>query len=354
VARYRAAVIGCGFRGRAHIRAYEGMEEAEVVACCDIAAARREEVAAELGITAFADADQMLKAEKPDIVHIATPPDARVGVMTSVSDMGVPLCTVEKPIATGVRDWRELVALEARSKTRFAVCHQFRWHEHLVKCREALASGKLGAVLFLDFSAGMNISGQGTHILNYGMSLNGESPTVQVFGSASGFSEKDSVHPAPDNTVGYLTFANGVRALWSNGGTAPRVAEPEVEWKHVRVAAYAEKGRVLWEEFGRWEIVSPKGVETGSYGDMDTWTANNVKAQAAFHMAMIGWLEQGATAGTNLKQSLHEWQTVLALYASALWRRPVEMDRFDPPEDLFEQLARGLAGGAAGERAPGP
>jgi hypothetical protein len=58
---------------------------------------------------------------------------------------------------------------------------------------------------------------------------------------------------------------------------------------------------------------------------------------------MFDWIEDDTKpAGTNLKQSLHEWEVVLALYASAVWRRPVDLAGFNPPEDLFDQLAKVL------------
>ena len=122
---------------------------------------------------------EMIRAEHPDIVHLVTWPDTRVELMTLVSELGVPLCTTEKPLATAVKDWRKLVDLERTSATKFGVCHQLRWQTHLVKCQEALNSGRLGRVLFLDISAGMNIAGQGTHTLNYGMSLMGDVPVAR-------------------------------------------------------------------------------------------------------------------------------------------------------------------------------
>jgi len=255
MAKYRAAVIGCGGRGGAHGGAYGLIDRAEVVACADIDPARAEKLAARYGIKAYADVAEMIDAEKPDLVHVTTPPTARVDVMTFVSDKGVPACTVEKPIATGARDWRELVALEASSKTRFAVCHQFRYHEDLCRCREALAGGELGDVRFIEISAGMNISGQGTHVLDYGMSLNGDSPVTHVFGTASGTKGLDRYHPAPDSTSGYLVFENGARASWTNGPLAPRFGDPDTDWQHVRAAAYADRGRAEWREFGEWTIV---------------------------------------------------------------------------------------------------
>lgn len=341
---YTAVIVGCGGRAPAHIEAYQHIPGARVAACCAPTGRRRDPLAAKYGLRAYADPAEMIRAEKPDIVHIVTNPDARVDLMTLVSDLGVPLCTVEKPIATAVSDWRALVELEARSPTRFAVCHQFRWQPHLVKCQQALAGGGLGAVMFLDLSAGMNIAGQGTHTLNYGMSLNGDAPVTRVFANASGWDTADLVHPGPKTTEAYLTFANGARGLWVSGAAAPRCGDPNTVWQHVRVAAYAGRGRVVYEEFGAWEIVAADGAERGSFGSMEAWARNNRLAQAAFHQAMFDWRQDAARApGTSLKQSLHEWAVVLALYQSALERRPVDLDGFAPPEDVVERY-RAAAG----------
>ena len=337
MAKYRCAIVGCGPRAGWHARAYELITRGELVACCDLDAQRMEKFADDFGLTPHADAAEMIQKEKPDLVHIVTLPTARVELMRTVSDGGVPACIVEKPIACEVKDWKQVCELEARTSTKFAVGKQFRWHAHLTRCREALRSGRLGKLLFLDFSAGMNISGQGTHIIDWAMSLNGDAPVVRVFGAASGVDMSDPHHPAPDTTVGQLLFANGVYGLWNNGYTAPRVGDESTAYQHCRVAAYAERGRTLWEEFGRWEIVSPDGVEGGEASPAE-WEEGNHAAQAGLTNAMFDWLEEDARpAGTNLEAALHQWNVVLGLYASALSRRPVDIP-FDPPDGLFETL----------------
>lgn len=344
MAKYKAAIIGCGGRGGAHLGAYKLMDAAVPVACCDLDDEKAAKCAELFGIKAYSDAKTMIETEKPDIVHVVTAPNVRVELLTLVSDLGVPMVTVEKPLATGVADWRTLCNLQASTSSKIAVCHQFRWQPHMVKCQEAVKSGKLGDLKFLDFSAGMNISGQGTHILNYGMSLNGNSPVVSVFGAASGTEQTDTMHPAPDNTVAHLTFENGVRALWCNGATALRTGDPDTTYQHVRAAAYCDKGRVNYEEFAKWEIVSPDGTESGTCDDDPGYSANRDAAQAGLHNAVIAWHESGdaANCGTNFKQSLHEWAVVLALYQSALEQRIVTMEDFDPPKDLFDKLLSAL------------
>lgn len=339
--RYKAALIGCGNRSRMHVRSYEHVPDAAIIACCDLIEERRAGHAAEYGLSPYTDAAEMIERERPDIIHIVTQPADRVPLMHLAAKLNVPAAVVEKPLAAGVADWRSLVELEQRCTTRFTVSHQFRWHVDLTRCREALQSGRLGAVRFLETSCGMNVSNQGTHALNYAMSLNGDARVTMVFGTASGMSGSDPTHPAPDTSVGYLLFENGVRCLWHHGTSAPIVGDPATTYQHVRLAACAERGRVLYEEFGNWEIVSPDGTERGHVGD--TWAANNLLAQAGLTRATLDWLEdETALPGTDLNQSLHEFKTVLALYASTVQRCPIELAAFEPEDDLFEQLDAAL------------
>ena len=338
---YRAAIIGCGHRAPAHIDAYQHIPNARVVACCAPSTRRRDPLAARYHLKAYSDPREMIRMEQPDIVHLVTWPDTRVELMSLVSELEVPLCTTEKPLATAVQDWRALCELEKVTKTKFAVCHQVRWQPDLVKCQQALRSGRLGEIKFLDISAGMNIAGQGTHTLNYGMSLAGDLAVERVFANACGWDADDPGHPGPATSEAYLTFAGGLRGLWTSGYTSPRCGDPATTWQHVRVAAYAEHGRVLFEEFGRWEISGPGLEDSGDFGGMEGHSRNNLLAQAGLHRAMFAWLEdERQVPGTCLAQSLLEWKVVLAMYASALERRPIEINLFKPGDDLVERYRK--------------
>jgi predicted dehydrogenase len=263
--------------------------------------------------------------------------------MALIDQLGVPACLVEKPIAYAARDWKALVALEAKSKTKFGVDAQFRYHPDLSHCRAAIQSGKLGKIRFIDSSAGGTICDQGVHVLDWAMSLNGDVPVVRVFGTASGGEAMTHPrHPSPNTTVAQLVFANGVSAMWNLGDSAPRVLDDPAYYKHCRVAAYTERGHTLYEEFGQWEIVAPGGSEQGKVTDMDAWAEGNHKAQANLTNAMFAWLADDARpVPTHLKRALEQWNVVLGLYASTIWRKPVAIP-FDPPDDLWEQLAHVL------------
>jgi len=339
--KYRSAIVGCGGRARMHALAYQFITGGELVACCDLDEIKREVFAAEFGLHSYLDATEMIQKEKPDLVHLVTAPNSRVGLMKLVDEQNIPACIVEKPISTEVQDWKALVALSKSTKTRFGVGAQFRYHPDMVRIREFIRSGKLGAVRFLDFSAVGTICDQGVHGLDWAMSLIDDSVPRRIFGFASGADNLyHPMHPSPDTSLAKITFANDIEGIWINGWTAPRVLEDPAYYKHGRVCAYTEKGYALYEEFGKWEMISPSESHYGSVNDLG-WLHGNHLAQAALTDGMFQWMEGGLQVGTNLRTALIQWNAVLGLYASTVWRKPIDLP-FDPPDNLWDMFVRTL------------
>ena len=349
---YKVGFIGTGNRAIAHIIA-DRMIGAEPVACCSVHFEKAQAFAAKNGIKAYETAEEMFKNEKLDMVHIITPPVTRMVYMQMVSDYGVPMCTIEKPIALGVDDWKAMMELDGKSKTKFAVSHQVRWQPNLKKCQEAVKEGRIGKPTLLDLSCVRDITNQGTHALDYARSLIGNAHVTKVFGNCYKWGDTDTnekYHPGPKATLAMLYFDNGARGFWTTGSISPTIfdiahindpvppGEPSMYGRNIRVAAHGEAGHVLYEEFGKWEIVTKDGSEYGDCGGFNGWKDNNFVAQAGFHRSVIDWYEKGIESGTSLKESLHEWSVVLALYMSTLTGAPVDMATFDPPSDLIQQL----------------
>jgi len=325
-----------------HALAYSHVSKGSLTACCDLEADRRGEFAREFNLKHYAGITEMVTAEKPDLVHLVTAPSTRVELMNLVDSLGVPGCLVEKPVALEVRDWRELVTLSRRPRTKFAVGAQFRYHPDLTRCRAALASGMLGSVRRLEFSAVGTICDQGVHGLDWAMSLNEDSPPVRVFGTVSGSQNlTHPMHPSPDTSTAQILFANGVIGYWTNGNAAPRVMEDPEYYKHGQVAACTARGHILYEEFGRWEIETFEGIQFG-HADDRGWMEGNHLAQAALTDAMFTWLEGGEPVGTHLDRALVQWNAVLGLYLSAIEKRPVMLP-CEPPDDLWDRLVNSLS-----------
>jgi predicted dehydrogenase len=338
---YRCAFLGCGPRAAGHAQAYSLITRGEKVAACDMNRERLDAFGETHGITArYTDLDEMLRKEKPDVVHMVTPPTLRVELMTRLAEAGVPGVIVEKPICIGAEDYQALRALEARSQTKFAVNHQLRHHPRILEFLQEVQAGKIGQVRFIDATAGLPMAGQGVHVLDLLFAFNGYAQPTSVFGASSGYDDIGGHHPTSKSAEFLLTFANGVRAVLMAGAGAPEFADGP-SWMHKRIAVYGTHGFRHWR-MDAWERSLPDGtVETHPH----SYAEEDVQGQAGLTNAMFDWLEDDtAVAPTNLATSLDEWLVILAGYASTLEARAIEMP-FDPPADLLERFKR-FAGAA--------
>ena len=128
MATYRAAILGVGPRGLKHGRAYRQHPRIDLVALCDMDAARLAHASQELGVErTYGDYRAMLDREDPDIVSIPTRTDLHAPLTMGVLAHRPPRAIdVEKPMATSLDDADRMVAAAARTGTLLAVHHQFR------------------------------------------------------------------------------------------------------------------------------------------------------------------------------------------------------------------------------------
>src|SRR5882724_6203624 len=113
---YRAVLVGTGSIGDAHVRAVEAMHgRVKLVAAADIDAKRVKDFAARCHIPeAFTDYAAMLRATKPDLVLIATPPAQHAPMSIAAMEAGAwALC--EKPFCGSLAELDEIEAAERRT-----------------------------------------------------------------------------------------------------------------------------------------------------------------------------------------------------------------------------------------------
>ncbi|MEN6643252.1 MAG: Gfo/Idh/MocA family oxidoreductase [Armatimonadia bacterium] len=331
---FKCAFLGCGPRANGHAAAYAHITRGHKVACCDLDPERLSAFAAKYDIPAtYTSLEEMLDKEKPDLVHMVTRPNLRVGLMQQLADAGVPAVLVEKPICIGADDYKALRSLDAATKTKYAVNHQLRHHPQILSLLQDVQDGKFGEVQFIDASAVLPMSGQGVHVLDLLFAFNGYAPVKTVFGASSGYTDLGCSHPSPNDAESLLTFENGVRAALQAGVGSP-IFEEGATWAHKRIAVYGTHGYFHWRMYA-WEKSLPDGtVERGKkdYG------AEDVLGQANLTNAMFDWIEDDSqVAPTNLQNSLDEWLVILAGYLSSVEARPINFP-FDPPNDLLDQF----------------
>ena len=248
---YKCAFLGCGSRSNGHAAAYKYIDRGTMVACCDVNEERLKAYGERHGIANRYNAlDKMLEKEKPDVVHLVTPPTLRVELMTRLSDAGVPGVIVEKPICIGAEDYKALRNLEQNSKTRFIVNHQLRHHPKILEYLSDVAAGEIGQVRFLDASAVYPMSGQGVHVLDLMFAFSGYAQVETVFGASSGYDDINGTHPSPKTAESLITFKNNIRAALQAGAGAPMFDKSLPSWGHKRIAVYGTHGFRHWWMYG--------------------------------------------------------------------------------------------------------
>jgi predicted dehydrogenase len=143
----KVAIFGTGFIGRVHLDALRRLEAVEIAGIADpnIEAARR--LGEGFGVaTITADYREILRDPAIDAVHICTPNALHFSMAKEALEAGKHVAC-EKPLATSVREARELVALAAQKGLRNCVCHNLRYYPMVQQLRRMREAGELGEIL---------------------------------------------------------------------------------------------------------------------------------------------------------------------------------------------------------------
>ncbi len=144
----RAAIVGTGNIAGSHIRALGSVPgRASVVAGVDVDRARVEAFCSRHGIPrAYTDPEEMLEAEKPDLVHICTPPATHFELIVRCLEGGAwVLC--EKPLCGSLAELDAIEAAERRTGRYCSSVFQWRFGSGAQHLKRLIGSGALGRPL---------------------------------------------------------------------------------------------------------------------------------------------------------------------------------------------------------------
>ena len=163
----KCAIIGVGGgRARGLAEAYRHVTRGRLGAVSTRRRDRLDAFAAEFGVSArYTDYREMLDREKPDLVHVNTPPSVRLEIFEAAESAGVPAVLVEKPLAIQGEDFLAIRAFAQTARVKIAVNHQLHFHPRRRRLQQQVRDGAIGNLRFIEASAGMNPAYQGTHAL---------------------------------------------------------------------------------------------------------------------------------------------------------------------------------------------
>lgn len=254
----RAAVMGLGGIGRAHLRALQATPGAEIAAVCDSQKSLLKTVGDEFEVEKrYVDFKNMLDREQLDTVSVATPNSAHAGPTIAALDHGVHVL-VEKPMARTYSEAKQMVDAAERNDRVLQVVFNHRYRPDVQVLKQFIDDGGVGDIYHAksrwlrragipgrsgswfinkEESGGGPLIDLGVHMLDMALYLLGEPEVEAVSGATYNklgqrFSERrfgpDAVYEVEDFSTAFIRLAGG------------HTLELEASW-----ATYRETGELI-------------------------------------------------------------------------------------------------------------
>lgn len=139
----KVGLVGVGGISGAHIPAWEEMENAQLVALCDIRPERMEKHSDK---HCYTDLDEMLANEELDILDICLPTYLHADVAVKAMNMGINVVT-EKPISLKEEDVERVYSTAEKNNVKFMVAHVLRFWPEYELLKEIYDSKRYGKLL---------------------------------------------------------------------------------------------------------------------------------------------------------------------------------------------------------------
>ena len=139
----RVAVLGAGFMGSTHAKAYAAMTDVELAAIFAPSADRGQPLAQEIGSRWTDDMQEILADPDIDAVDICLPTPQHREVTEAALAAGKHVL-LEKPIALSLEDAQALVRVNEETDRVFMIAHVLRFWPEYVEIARRVASGELG------------------------------------------------------------------------------------------------------------------------------------------------------------------------------------------------------------------
>ncbi len=339
MATYRAGIIGCGGRGRAHAEGYALSSKVEIVACADPIESTCSSFAKTFSVQrTYEDYRQMLENEELDMVSVCTWTGQHREMIEAAAHVGVRAIHSEKPMAP---TWGDAKALYQACVDRGVVltfCHQRRFGAQFVRAKELLDEGAIGQLQRVE-GACSNLFDWGTHWFDMFFYYNNDEPAEWVMGQIAAEEESQVFGVALETSgLSWVRWQNGVEGLLATGhammqGPRNRLCGSdgilEVGGPQRAPLRLLRKGKGSWEDFSDDDLASavPEGGDT-----------------ALSVLDLIDALETGREPELSGRKALQATELIFATYESSRRRGRVVLPLDVDDSALLTMLEEGVIG----------
>jgi predicted dehydrogenase len=247
---YKTALIGCSRMGAfidnetpsdhpaySHAAGYEACARTEMVACADLSAELMEQVGIRYGVPKqkqYLDYREMIEAERPDILSIATQPAPRAQIFIHAAEAGVPAIYIEKAMAASLAEAETMMQAAERHGVFVNMGTNRRWDPGYDAMHSVIDSGRLGKLVSVISHTTGPLFNSASHMFDMLMRFNNDVPVTSVQANLTGAEQVISGERLLSDPAGQGTMQceNGVTLYALETGRA------------VEVEAVCERGTV--------------------------------------------------------------------------------------------------------------
>lgn len=140
----KIGIIGCGKQADAHATPIQEIGECEIIGVCDKEELMAKQLAERYKVRRYySDINELLGTDRPDIVHITTPPQSHFEIGKICLENG---CHVlfEKPFALNHDEVETLIGIAKEKNVKLTVGHNNQFNHSARRMRDLVKSGFLG------------------------------------------------------------------------------------------------------------------------------------------------------------------------------------------------------------------
>lgn len=145
MSKWNIGIVGAGLIADFHAKAIADIDNAQLIAVCDINKARADEMAAKYNCKSYGSYQELCRNKEIDIITIATPSGLHMEPSIAAAEAGKHIIC-EKPMDVTTERIDAILKAVQNAGTRICTIFPTRFHKAFNQVRKAVSEGRLGRI----------------------------------------------------------------------------------------------------------------------------------------------------------------------------------------------------------------
>ena len=326
--KYQVGVVGCGVIARHHGRAYQGLDNVEIVAAADISKESVEKYASEFSVKArYTDYHEMLEKEDLDIVSVCTWQGTHADVTITAAENGVKGIMCEKPMCVSLGEADAMIEACDKNGAKLVVCHAMRFDPVNIEARKQIKGGIIGQPTLITRRVGPDsgLLNWGTHVIDITRYVLSDPKTEWVIGQVQRKTDRyERRCRIEELCMGLVCFEGGARFVLEMDMPGPQLNKLLVYGTEGILTTDGGSLLYLNDKKEGWQKIEPAKESASQWTELIDW--------------MEGKIEGHRTDG---RQARHTMEIMMAIYESLRIKGLVHMPLETKESPLFMMIDDG-------------